>query len=719
MHQIIQNIRNGKLSVARVPEPMVRPGHVLIANAFSVISAGTEKMAMELAKKSLLGKAMERPDQVRRVLEKFRNEGFFNTLAQVREKLDEPMTMGYSSAGIVLACGANVQEFKPGDRVASNGPHAGVVCVPKHLCAQIPEYVSFEQAAFTVLGAIALQGVRLAKLELGDTAFIIGLGLIGQLTVALLKANGCRVLGTDIDVSKCELALKMGADLARTDMSARDVAELTGGLGADAVLITASTKSDKPVEMAGEAIRKKGRVVAVGAVGLNLPRRPYYFKEAEFVVSCSYGPGRYDPKYEEQGHDYPTAYVRWTEQRNMEAILGLMASGRLDVSPFISHRFKIEDAKTAYDLMEKEKEPYMGILLEYPGVSQLSSSRQIELKPVSSVSQGELGVSILGAGNYARMTLLPALNKIGKLQFRKICSAGGVSAVHSGKKFEFQVATSDEDEVFNDPETNAIFILTRHDQHTRQVIKALQAGKPVFVEKPLCLTLEELREIESVYSSFNTQHSSLPLLMVGFNRRFAPAVKIVKDFFSMVNQPLTVSIRFNAGEIPPDHWTQDEMVGGGRIIGEACHAIDLATYFTGSLPVRIFAESIGGPSSPEITDDQCFITMRHANGSISNVAYLAGGDKAFPKERVEVIGGGRIAVMEDFHEVITIADGKIKKTRLQKQDKGHQAEVEAFVKSLTKGRPSPISWKELKAVTMASMLAVRSLREGIPFDIPQ
>lgn len=719
MHQLIQDIRNGKLSLVEVPDPIVRPGHVLIANACSVISAGTEKMAMELAKKSLLGKAMERPDQVRRVLEKWRNEGFFNTLAQVREKLDEPMTMGYSSAGMVLACGTGVQDFKTGDRVASNGPHAGVVCVPKHLCAQIPENVSFEQAAFTVLGAIALQGVRLAKLGLGDTAFVIGLGLIGQLTVALLKANGCRVLGTDVDISKCELALKMGAEVVRADMGARDVAELTGGLGADAVLITASTKSDKPVEFAGEAVRKKGRVVAVGAVGLNLPRRPYYFKEAEFVVSCSYGPGRYDPKYEEQGHDYPAAYVRWTEQRNMEAILGLMASGRLDVAPLISHRFKIEDAEMAYALIEKEKEPYLGILLEYPGVSELHPSQRIELKQVSPVSQGELGVSILGAGNFARMILLPALNKVGKLRFLKICSAGGVSAVHSGEKFGFQIATSDEDEVFNDSETNAIFILTRHDQHARQVIKALQAGKHVFVEKPLCINEQELEEIITTYhSALSTQHLGL-LLMIGFNRRFSPAAKLVKDFFSTVNQPITVSIRFNAGEIPPEHWTQDEMVGGGRIIGEACHAIDLATYLTGSLPVRVFAESIGGPSSPKITDDQCFITVRHANGSISSMAYLAGGDKAFPKERVELIGGGRVAVIEDFREVITSADGKIKRTRLQKQDKGHRAEVETFVEALTKGGPSPIPWEELKAVTMASMVAVRSLREGVPFDIPQ
>jgi predicted dehydrogenase/threonine dehydrogenase-like Zn-dependent dehydrogenase len=717
MYQITQNIRNGKLKVVAVPEPVVRPCQVLIANAFSVISAGTEKMAIELARKSLIGKALERPDQVRRALEKWRNEGFFNTLAQVREKLDEPITMGYSSAGVVLACGAGVQEFKPGDRVASNGPHAAVVCVPKHLCAQIPEAVSLEKAAFTVLGAIALQGVRLAKLELGDTAFVIGSGLIGQLAVALLKTQGCHVIVTDLQASKCELALRMGADYARPEMKAEDVMRLTRGLGADAVFIAASTKSDGPVELAGETVRKKGRIVAVGAVGLNLPRRPYYFKEAEFVVSCSYGPGRYDPDYEERGHDYPPAYVRWTEQRNMQAVLGLMATGRLDVAPLISHRFKIEDADAAYDLIERSKEPYLAILLQYPGVSELPLSHGIELRQALTVSQGELGASVLGAGSFAKMTLLPVLNKIGKLRFRIICSAGGVSAVRSGEKFGFQVATSDEDEIFSDSQTNAIFIVTRHDQHARQVIKALKAGKHVFVEKPLCITLEELNELESAYQLLMT-NDQLPLLMVGFNRRFSSPAKIVKDFFSMVNQPLTVSIRFNAGEIPPEHWTQDEVAGGGRIIGEACHAIDLATYLIGSLPVRVFAESIGGPSSPKMTDDQCFITMRHANGSISSVAYLGGGDKAFPKERVEVIGGGRIAVIEDFREVITCVNGKIKKTRLQKQDKGHRAEAEAFVRALVGGEGAPIPWEELRATTIASILAVRSIREGIAFEIP-
>jgi predicted dehydrogenase/threonine dehydrogenase-like Zn-dependent dehydrogenase len=718
LHQVIQNIRNGKLSAVQVPDPLAKPGHVLIANAFSVISVGTERMAMELARKSLLGKAREQPDQVRRVLEKLRNEGFFNTIAQVREKLDEPMTMGYSSAGIVLACGAGVQEFKPGDQVASNGFHAGVVCVPKHLCARVPGGVPLEHAAFTVLGAIALQGVRLAKLELGDMAFLIGLGLIGQLTVAILKAQGCHVIGTDLDKSKCELALQMGADYAHPEMKAQHVMRLTQGLGADAVLITASTKSDKLVELAGETVRKKGRVIVIGAVGLNLPRRPYYFKEAEFVVSCSYGPGRYDPEYEEQGHDYPPAYVRWTEKRNMQAVLNLMASGRLDIRPLISHRFKIQNAEAAYQLIETEKEPYLGIILEY--YDHLTLTKRLELqKRVPANSPDGLGIGCVGVGNFARTVLLPALKKVKNVRYRILCSAGGLSAMHSGEKLGFEVITSDENDVFKDAAVQAVFIATRHDQHAAQVIGAVSAGKHVFVEKPLCINEDQLYQIMGTYSAMRDSQSKMPLLMVGFNRRFSPAAKMVKDFFSIVNQPLTVSIRFNAGEIPPEHWTQDEFTSGGRIIGEACHAIDLATFLIGAPPVRVFAESIGGPDSPRVTDDQCFITLRHANGSISNIAYLAGGDKAYSKERVEVIGGGRIGVIDNFREVITSTEGKMRKIRLGGQYKGYQAEVEAFVRVLVSGGDEPITWDELLAVTKASILAVRSLREGIPFEISQ
>lgn len=711
MRQVLQDIRQGKLSVREVPAPLAAPGQVLIANACSLVSAGTEKMVMDLAKKSLLGKARERPDHVRRVLEKIRSEGLFNTLRQVREKLDAPMNMGYSSAGIVLATGHGVQEYKPGDRVASNGPHAEIVSVPRHLCARVPENVSFDAAAFTVLGAIALQGVRLARVVLGETVLVVGLGLVGQIAVGLLRAAGCRVLGTDPDRAKCELAIRMGAELARPDLRASDVENATGGLGADAVLITASTRSNGPIELAAAAVRQKGRVVLVGVVGLELDRRPFYFKEAEFVVSCSYGPGRYDPDYEDRGHDYPAAHVRWTEQRNLQAVLDLLATGRLDVSPLISHRFPIEQAEDAYHLIETGTEPFLGVLLTYPAAGSLAPARRIALG--SAATNGRVGAGVLGAGNFARMVLLPAIRACGNLHPAVLCSAGGVSAAHSGEKLGFDSAATDEEQVFADPDVGVIFSVTRHDQHARHVLAAIRHGKGIFVEKPLCLTVDELLEIEQALLAA----ASPPLVMVGFNRRFSPAALQVKEFFRPVRAPLTVSFRFNAGPIPANDWTQSDDTGGGRILGEACHGIDLATFLTGSPPVRVYAESIGGENAPEITDDQCFITLRHANGSISNIAYLAGGDKAFPKERIEVIGGGRIAVIDDFRSVTTCTGGKTSRTKWSQQDKGHRAEIEAFARALGSGGPAPIPWNELSAVSLAALLAVRSLREGFPFDL--
>ncbi len=478
------------------------------------------------------------------------------------------------------------------------------------------------------------------------------------------------------------------------------------------MLLTASTKSDGPVTLAGEAVRAKGRVVAVGAVGLNLPRRPYYFKEAEFVVSCSYGPGRYDPEYEERGHDYPAAHVRWTEQRNMQAVLDLIGTGRLDLAPLITHRFALSDAEAAYRLIETGSEPYLAIVLEYPTPDARPIARRIELH--SMPATGKVGIGCLGAGNFARMVLLPVLQKSGLLHPRILCSASGLSAAHSGQKLGFDTATADEDEVFDDAQVQAVFILTRHDQHAEQVLKGLRAGKHVFVEKPLALTVEELEEIESVLTEAPEPR---PLLMIGFNRRFSPAAVQVKQFFAKVRAPLTVSVRFNAGAIPTDHWTQDEIVGGGRIIGEACHAIDLATFLTDSPPVRVFAESVGGPAAPAVSDDQCFITLRHANGSVSSIAYLAGGDKAAPKERVEVLGGGRLAIIDDFRTVNTFAGGKAKKVRAWQQDKGHREEVIEFARAIAEGGACPISWEDLRAVSLASILAVRSIREGIPFEV--
>ena len=588
MKQILQNIRSGERSIASVPAPMVRAGEVLIANRASLVSAGTEKMVMDLASKSLLGKAKERPDHVRRVLEKIRNEGLMTTIRQVQKKLGEPMTMGYSSAGVVLACGEEIQHFKPGDRVASNGCHAEIVSVPANLCAKMPESVAFEQACFAVVGSIALQGVRLAKVNLGETVFVIGLGLVGQLTVALLRNAGCRVIGTDLDATKCELAKQLGADVAVPGLNAGEIERQTDGLGADAVIITASTRSNGPIELAANSIRQKGRVVLVGVVGLELDRRPFYFKEAEFVVSCSYGPGRYDSDYEDRGHDYPAAYVRWTEQRNIQAVLDLMAGGGLDVSPLISHRIPIAEAERAYKIIDQGSEPYLGMVLEYPGCDKEKASRRIEFKPAQQVA-GQRSIAVFGAGNFARMVLVPAIQKCGKFHLKTICSAGGTSAAHTAQEIGFDVATTDEDTVFNDPSVDTIFSITQHAQHATHVLRALSAGKNVFVEKPLCLTVDELESIQTLLNELEQP----PLLMVGFNRRFSPSARLVKDAYRKVSSPLAVTIRFNAGAIPADHWTQHAQEGGGRIVGEACHAIDLATYLTGSVPVRVFAESVG------------------------------------------------------------------------------------------------------------------------------
>jgi predicted dehydrogenase/threonine dehydrogenase-like Zn-dependent dehydrogenase len=738
MKQVIQNIGSGKLGLEVIPAPFAGRGHLVIANSASLISAGTEKMTQELAKKSLLGKARERPDQVRRVLEKIRNEGFFQTLEQVRGKLDEPMKMGYASAGVVLACGDGVQEYKPGDRVASNGPHAEIVSVPVNLCARVPENVPFDHAAFTVLGAIAMQGFRLAKLQLGETAFVIGLGLVGQLAVGIMKAAGCRVLGTDPDAAKCELAYRMGADLAEPGLGPGKVKELTGGAGADAVLIAASTKSNGPIETAANSVRKKGRIVLLGVVGLELDRRPLYATEAEFVVSCSYGPGRYDPQYEERGRDYPLPYVRWTEQRNMQAVLDLMAQGRLNVEPLITHRFDIADAEKAYKLIETGSEPYVGILLKYPGIATNEpaglaagvSPRETDgaVHPLSSAQRaensvryrptnlhGKLGAGVIGAGNYARSTLLPNLVKTGAFHLVSVCDLDGLMAAHAAQRHGADSASSDASAVIRDPNVQAVFVLTRHDEHARLVIEAIRAGKHVFVEKPLALCVEELAEIEKTLGEAGDK---APMVTVGFNRRFSPSAIAVRNAFGSVQSPITVSIRFNAGAIPAEHWTQDGEVGGGRIVGEACHAIDLATFLCNSPPVRVYAESIGGAAAPPVTDDQAFLTLRHANGSISSIGYLAGGDKSFPKERVEVIGGGKVAVIDDFRSVTLVSGGKSKTRKAWSQDKGHRAELDAFAAALKSGGPPPIPWSDLRAVSLAAILAVRSLREGVPFEIP-
>jgi predicted dehydrogenase len=712
MQQVVQEVRTGKTGVREIPAPVAAAGQVVVATAASLVSAGTERYVVELARKSLIGKARERPDHVRRVLQKLKSDGVVITAQQVLAKLDEPMPLGYSSAGVILECGRGVQEYKPGDRVATAGPHAGVVSVGRNLVARIPDGVSFEQAAYTSVASIGLEGVRLARATLGERVLVIGLGLIGQICVALLKAQGCRVFGTDIDPAKLELAKTFGADAVGLGSPRQAVRDFAGAQGVDAVVITAATPSNEPIEFAAEVTRAKGRIVLVGVVGLNLPRAPFFLKELEFTVSSSLGPGRMDPSYEDKGVDYPFGHVRWTAQRNMEAILDLIAQGKLPVEKLTSHRFAIARAAEAYDLITSDA-PVLGAVLTYPDQT-TAPSRRVELRASRAVGSSELGVSLIGAGNYARLVMMPAFAKLGPVRWRGLSTARGLNAEHSGRKMEFDFATTEVDELFNDPGTRAVFVATRHDLHADLVVRALRAGKHVFVEKPLCITEAELARVKETVESLGRE---CPILMVGFNRRFAPALDRVRGFFDGVGAR-TVSFRFAPGAIPANAWPQDEDIGGGRIVGEACHAIDACVALQGSGPVKVYAESVAMNRGLETTDDQVFITVRHANGGVSNVSYQAGGDRAGPVERIEVFGGGRTAVIDEW-DAVTLWKGERRTEEKGNKDRGHAAGFKAFVDAVRRGGAWPISWEETYGTALASLMAVRSLREGLPVTLTE
>jgi len=707
--QVIQNVRTGETAVKTIPAPICLPGHVLVAVEASVVSAGTERYVVDLARKSLLGKALDRPDHVRRVLQKIKEEGLFTTLNQVRGKLDEPMPLGYSAAGIVLECGRGVQEFKPRDRVAVVSPHSEVASVGRNLCACIPDGVSLEDAAYAAIASIGLEGVRLTKVSLGESVLVIGLGLIGQICVCLLKASGCRVFGIDVDPRKLELARTLGADVVASGSPLKAVIDFSGSFGVDAVLITAATDSNGPIEVAAEACRPKGRIVLVGVAGLNLPRPPFFKKELEFTVSSSLGPGRGDPAYEEKGYDYPIGFARWTAQRNMQAVLNLMADGKLPVGKITTHRFPIERASEAYELITSRREPFFGIVLKYPAAAEKPSHR-LELCSASPLA-GKLGVSVIGAGNFARLIMMPMLNKIEGISWRGLCTAKGVNAEHSGRNLGFQFATTEVNDILSDSDTSVVFIATRHDLHAELVTACLRSGKHVFVEKPLCIKPEELQAIAASLAELGPR---CPVLTVGFNRRFAPTTARIRQFFDGA-LPLSVNYRFSPGHIPADHWTQDEEIGGGRIVGEACHAIDTCVAITGSVPVKAYAESVVKVGGVETADDRVIILLRHQNGSISSVSYQAGGDRAFPSERIEVFGGGKTAVSEAWDR-IQLWNGNRCTVARGNKDKGHMAEFSAFVQVCKNGGPWPIPWDHLYAVTQASLAAVRSLREGIPIE---
>lgn len=719
MKQILQNLKTGQLDVAEVPPPVAGRGRVLVRTAVSLISAGTERMTVDMAKKSLIGKARERPDLVKQVIQKAKNEGLLNTFNAVRSKLGSSTALGYSAAGIVAAVGEDVTEFRVGDRVACAGAgyasHAEVLSVPKNLCVRLPERATFEAGAFGTLGAIALQGVRLAEPTLGEAVVVIGLGLLGQLTVQLLKANGCRVFGLDLDPKKIELAQELGADGgALSDANAkRAVMEWSRGRGADAVLITAATSSNQPVELAGEISRMKGRVVAVGLVGLDVPRHLYYNRELTLKISMSYGPGRYDPEYEERGHDYPFAYVRWTEGRNIEAFLDLVAEGRVNVERLITHRFSIDEGERAYQLISGEvKEPYLGVLLNYDTERELptrietgkAAARQRAAAPES------VRLGLIGAGGYAKSMLLPNFKTSGA-EFRAIATASGVSARDIGERYGFAYCASGADEIINDEGVNLIVIATRHDTHAPLARRALERGRHVFVEKPLAMNDEELESV------LHAAAASDGKLMVGFNRRFSPHARAARDFFAGRQSPLSISYRINAGRIPRESWIQDAREGGGRIIGEVCHFIDLMQFLTGAITTRVYAESITSRNEQIVDEDSVFITLKFSDGSNGSIAYLSEGDKVLAKERVEIFGEGKAFVLDDFRSVMMYRGGREETSRLRNQDKGQPDEVRAVCAVVRGGADAPITLDDLAATTRATFRIRESLRTGQPVAV--
>lgn len=710
MRQILQNLSNGQTELAEVPCPQAKPGQLLIRTCASLISAGTERMVVEFGKANLLDKARQQPDKVRMVLDKVKTDGLLPTLDAVRSKLDQPVPMGYSNVGRVLEVGQGVTGFSVGDRVASNGKHVEVVCVPKNLCARIPDSVTDEAAAFTVIGAIGLQGIRLIQPTLGEAVVVTGLGLIGLITVQLLKAHGCRVLGLDYDVNKLLLAQKFGAETVDLNQTADPVGAamaFSRGWGVDAVIITASTKSNEPVHQAAQMCRKRGRIVLVGVTGLELSRADFYEKELTFQVSCSYGPGRYDPLYEESGQDYPFGLVRWTEQRNFEAILDMLADGRLNVESLISHRFPFEQATQAYELLGSEKSS-LGIVLQYAdsgekGDSELLS-RTVKI-PQAIRREDMVRIGVIGSGNYATQVLIPAFSKAGVVM-KSVASATGVSGVYAGTKYGFEEATTDSAGLIHDSNINTVVIATRHNSHARLICEALRQGKHVFCEKPLALTREELDEIERTYHAAheNSSSSSLggPLLMVGFNRRFSPQVQKLKSLLSGIHESKSFIMTVNAGAIPSDHWIQDKVVGGGRIIGEGCHFIDLLRFLAGAPIVSVQAIGMGQVSGMAICGDKVSFNLGFADGSFGTVHYLANGHKSFPKERLEVFCAGRIVQLDNFRRMRSYGWPGFAKMNLWRQDKGQEACAASFVHAIKTGGPSPILFEELVEVTRVS-----------------
>jgi predicted dehydrogenase/threonine dehydrogenase-like Zn-dependent dehydrogenase len=731
MKQVLQHARTGEITVAEVPAPQLLPNCVLVRIAASVVSAGTERASTEFAGKSLLQKARSRPDLVREVISKVQRDGVFSAWQAVRGRLDEPQTPGYSSAGTVIAVGDGTTDLQPGDRVACAGAgiavHAEVSCVPRLLVGRIPARnvggeVPFDEAAFATLGAVALHGIRTAEVKLGDLVAVIGLGLIGQLTVQLLKAAGCRVLGMDVDPSRAALARHLGAaSVAASPAEFRELCvDRSRGAGVDSVLITAETPSSDPVNLAGTIARERAIVVAVGTVGIDIERRAYYEKELDFRISRSYGPGRYDAAYEQKGRDYPIGYVRWTETRNMEAFLQFLAEKKVNVGPLITHRFPVERVQSAYELITgKSGNPFLGVVIQYSGSGDQSQTLELVPEPGAAlgspqVAVDEVSVGLLGAGVFASGTLLPALAGKDNTRLAGVCAATGTRARHAAREFGFRYCTTDEAQIIGDPTINTLVIATRHHLHARQVLAGFRAGKHVFCEKPLCLSEEELRSIVRAHLGITSAPRTAarrPALMVGYNRRFAPMTTQLKSFLEPISEPLALNYRVNAGYLPPDHWVNDPEQGGGRILGEVCHFLDLLMFLAGSPIAEVEGRALR--NSRRYSGDNVQISIRFANGSEGTISYLANGDRSFSKERLEVFGGGTVAVLEDFRRLELTRGGSKQTIRHRwRQDKGHRDEWTAFVQSLRQGHGAPIAFDEIVCSTLATLRIQESAATG-------
>ncbi len=702
MKQILQHLKSGNTSLEELPAPMVRPGNVLIRTSRSLVSLGTERSLVEFSRANLIDKARQQPDKVKEVLNKMKSDGLIPTLEAVFSKLEEPLPLGYCNVGRVIAVGDGVSEYAVGDRVASNGPHAEIVSVPKNLTAAIPDGVTDEDASFTVIGAIALQGIRLCNPTFGETIVVIGLGLIGLITAQLLRANGCRVIGIDLDENKCRLAEKLGIEVVQIQKGedpVKRIIGLTSGAGADGVIITASTKSNEVIAQSAKMSRKRGRIILVGVVGLDISRADFYEKELTFQVSCSYGPGRYDHDYEQKGMDYPLPFVRWTEKRNFEAILNAIADGQLNVKDLITEVVDLADFEKIYGNISDNNS--IASILKYPEEEENSDGHPNLVKYDSRSFAGTKGVlGIIGAGNFTKRVILPALKGSGAV-LKTISSAGGVSGSELAKKYGFSQSATDNDEIWNDPDIDLVLITTRHNQHASMAIKALQTGKHLFVEKPLALNQGELDRIIDAYQNGSST------LSVGFNRRFSPHSVAIKK--ALGPGPMNIVATMNAGFIPKDVWVHDLNVGGGRIIGEACHFIDLCSYFTGSKVQSVCMNSMG--TNPDESTDNATILLKYADGSNATIHYFANGHKSYAKERVEIYSRERTIVLDNFRRTTAFGFSGFRKVKTR-LDKGHKTQFHELIRRVKKGGDPLIPFDSLVNTTSASFAAIESLKRN-------